>query len=272
MSNVPIYKLTFNFYQIGDKMKQLSDFKEFQGKTSKKLDDLTGKKFNKLTVVKRGENICNHPAWICRCDCGNYTLVSSQNLRNNTTKSCGCWRKEMPTTRTLDISNQRFGKLIALEIDYKRTLNTPHGNGTYWKCKCDCGNIVSVPLQSLRRGHSNSCGCINSKGELKISQLLRDNNINFIKEKTFKNFVTPQKVYYRYDFYLPDYNRLIEYDGIQHFEEQIFFSQTLKEIQQTDKIKNQYAKNNNIELVRIPYTVLSNLSIDMLLGEQFRVI
>lgn len=253
-------------------MKQLSDFKEFQGKSSKKLEDLTGKKFNKLTVIKRGENICNHPAWICRCDCGNYTLVSSQKLRNNNTKSCGCWRKEMPTTRILDISNERFGKLIALEIDYEKTINTPHGNGTYWKCKCDCGSIVSVPLQSLRRGNSNSCGCLSSKGELKISNILKENNISFEREKRFKNFLTPQKGYYRYDFYLPEYNRLIEYDGIQHFEEQKHFSRTLEEVKKIDDIKNQYAKNNNIELVRIPYTVLSDLSIEMLLGNSFLVI
>lgn len=60
-----------------------------------KFIDLTGKKFNRLTVEKRVEN---RPGgityWLCKCDCGNYTEVKGANLKNGSVKSCGCLRKE----------------------------------------------------------------------------------------------------------------------------------------------------------------------------------
>lgn len=55
------------------------------------LIDLNGKKFGKLTVVKRVENNKHRqPQWLCKCDCGNETIVSGQKLRTGHTKSCGC--------------------------------------------------------------------------------------------------------------------------------------------------------------------------------------
>jgi len=61
-----------------------------------KLIDLTGEKYGRLTVIKRvsdGKN--KHPRWLCKCDCGNETTVSGSNLMNNSTKSCGCLRREL---------------------------------------------------------------------------------------------------------------------------------------------------------------------------------
>lgn len=59
-----------------------------QGK--KRLDDLTGQKFNKLTVIKRESDKCNHTRWLCLCDCGNKTIVYGYNLKSGHTTSCGC--------------------------------------------------------------------------------------------------------------------------------------------------------------------------------------
>ena len=59
-----------------------------------KLIDLTGKKYNHLTVVRRVENSENGVArWECLCDCGNTTIVRGKNLKNGSVKSCGCLRK-----------------------------------------------------------------------------------------------------------------------------------------------------------------------------------
>ena len=63
-----------------------------------------------------------------------------------------------------------------------------------------------------------------------------------------------------FDFYLPDYNTCIEYDGEQHFHtpnnktSTYFTKEKIDEIQYRDSIKNQYCKDNNIKLIRIPYT------------------
>lgn len=57
--------------------------------------DLTGKRFGKLVVVRRGENNNRGEArWVCRCDCGTETLVTSNNLNSGNTRSCGCTRVE----------------------------------------------------------------------------------------------------------------------------------------------------------------------------------
>jgi hypothetical protein len=57
---------------------------------------------------------------------------------------------------------------------------------------------------------TQSCGCIRkSIGEQNIESILKANNINYVREYTFNDFQNA-----RYDFYLPDVNRLIEFDGI----------------------------------------------------------
>jgi hypothetical protein len=58
--------------------------------------DLTGQKFNRWTVLYRVENYRNkYSAWYCRCDCGNEGVVKAINLRTNTSKSCGCYGREI---------------------------------------------------------------------------------------------------------------------------------------------------------------------------------
>lgn len=60
----------------------------------RKYIDLVGKRFERLTVIKRIENRNGHPWWLCLCECGNFKEVSSNNLRNGSTKSCGCLKEE----------------------------------------------------------------------------------------------------------------------------------------------------------------------------------
>lgn len=65
-----------------------------------RLIDLTGQKIGKLTVVKRAENT-NHGAarWLCKCDCGNFTVVIGDELRKGSTRSCGCLAREITSNR-----------------------------------------------------------------------------------------------------------------------------------------------------------------------------
>lgn len=58
-----------------------------------KLIDLTNQKYNKLTVLERvypEDKSKKHTYWKCKCDCGNYTITSSNHLKTGHTKSCGC--------------------------------------------------------------------------------------------------------------------------------------------------------------------------------------
>jgi very-short-patch-repair endonuclease len=102
--------------------------------------------------------------------------------------------------------------------------------------------------------------CQESKGEKAVRIWLRDNNFKFEEQKTYIDLYHKDKSkLLRFDFYLPDYNLLIEFDGTQHYcpsypknnkEKAITLFETVK---QRDEIKNQYCINNKIKLLRIPY-------------------
>lgn len=74
-----------------------------------KFIDLTGKKFNYLTVVNRVENDKKGCArWNCLCNCGNYKIVRASNLKSNAVKSCGCLSKKPPYNKIHGESNSRL--------------------------------------------------------------------------------------------------------------------------------------------------------------------
>lgn len=95
--------------------------------------------------------------------------------------------------------------------------------------------------------------CKESKGEREIRKYLNDNNINFISQKRFKECrnILPLP----FDFYLPDYNICIEYDGEQHFKKFRFekTNENLIARQNNDKIKKNFCDKNKISLLRISY-------------------
>ena len=116
-------------------------------------------------------------------------------------------------------------------------------------------------------GHRNGSGCPickTSKGELAIMYYLIENNIDFEQQQKFEKCVHKRQL--PFDFYLPDLNILIEFDGEQHFKPNGFGGKnkdkTMKRFQLTrklDMIKSTYCINNNIPLLRIPYTEMNNL-------------
>ena len=108
---------------------------------------------------------------------------------------------------------------------------------------------------------------MNSKGEYLITTLLNTLNIKFEKQKVFPTCCY-NNASLRFDFYLPSYNILIEYDGIQHYISQNSGWDTLKKLEKTrkyDEFKTNWCKENNIPLIRIPYTDFNLLSEEYLL-------
>lgn len=233
--------------------------------------DLTGYRSGRLVAIEptneRDSSGC--VKWKCQCDCGNIIVVSGTRLRlkNRAIQSCGCIRKEkfieQNKRRSLDLTNQRFGNLLALRSTNKRNNN----KSIIWLCQCDCGKKCEVDSSSLVTGNTKSCGCQRNKsyGEQKIAKILNDNMIFYEREKSFADLkYSDSDSLARYDFYLPEYNCLIEFDGIQHFQSgfgnfdnpEKFFK-----TQKHDNIKNQYAIENKIILIRIPYTHYENISL-----------
>lgn len=126
--------------------------------------ELTGNRYGRLTVIKAlPERKSNGGAvWLCLCDCGKEVAVAAGNLLRGTTQSCGCLRRD-------DLRGQKFGRLTAEKIGGK----SGYGNGAYWLCRCECGNICEVQASKLKSGYTKSCGC------------LKNDNINDLTGKKF---------------------------------------------------------------------------------------
>lgn len=238
-----------------------------------KIIDLTGKKFGKLTVLKRVPNKNGNAArWLCQCDCGNQTEVDGVKLRRYDTLSCGCLVKKslikFNKSKFNDLKGERFGKLTVLE----RVENI--GIQTAWLCQCDCGNQTIVMSSNLRKENgTRSCGCLLSKGEEKIINLLRQFNFIFKTQVKLENCISKKGYPLRFDFGIYDKNEklicLIEYNGCQHYKKTEFwgFNDNFEERIERDLIKKNYCKKNNIPLIIIPYTHFKKLTIKDLMLE-----
>ena len=107
--------------------------------------------------------------------------------------------------------------------------------------------------------HLNGKGCPKcnySHGERYFYEQLELSNIKYDPQKTYDDLKGLGDGLLSYDFYLPEYNTLVEIDGVQHYNEKCGWHQkeedwTIRQIH--DEAKNEYAENNRIELIRIPY-------------------
>ena len=133
-----------------------------------RFEDLTGKRFNFLTVESRAPstpkgNGKKRTMWNCICDCGNKTIVPASKLKANKTKSCGCQQPKFTSNRLLnDLTGKKFGRLavISRAEDHVR----PNGRAdTMWKCICDCGTKCIKRSEYLTKSKIPSCGCYRSE-------------------------------------------------------------------------------------------------------------
>ena len=159
-----------------------------------------------------------------------------------------------------DLTNRTFGKWTVIEKTNKRASN----GGVYWHCICECGNEKNILAQSLLNGRSLSCGEHSniSKGNSKIIEILNSNNIQYETEKKFNSCKDKREL--PFDFYIEN-KYLIEYDGKQHFDKNSIFD--YEYTHNHDLLKSKWCKENNIPLIRIPYTHYDNLCLENLLLE-----
>lgn len=173
-------------------------------------------------------------------------------VKRGKTRSCGCYRSiSKLQTHAKDIKNERHEHLVAI----KRTDEHAKDNSYLWLCQCDCGNYTKLTTSEFYK--TNSCGCQKgfTQGEQKVLDFLQKHLINYVREYSFKDCLSDKGFLLRFDFYLPDYNCCIEIDGRQHREIVSRFGgeKAFIQLQNNDKIKNEYCNLNNIHLIRIPY-------------------
>lgn len=203
--------------------------------------------------------------WNCECLLCHkvYTVRGSQLTSGKSTK-CTCCAKK--AKRKNELGNT-YGELTVI-----KEIGSIH-NRIHWLCNCSCGNTIIASGTDLRTHKVQSCGkCPDrrSLGEKEIAKILDANNIIYQTEYWFNDLQYETGIHPRFDFYLPDYNCIIEYDGKQHF---IYQEKTehwnnqenyLKTVER-DKIKNNYCLANNIEIIRIPYYIQNQITLQDLL-------
>lgn len=239
----------------------------------RKYPDLTGRQFGEWTVLKKD---LNPPGgyYICKCSCGTIKRISASGLVRGESTRC---RECAVASRRIPMIGKKFGKLTILEQASKEQINQ---HGAYYICKCECGNTAIARGCDLRKGYIISCGCQRtSYGEEIIKNILNENNISYVHNtQYFKDLILPTGGIGRYDFILLNKQTnepkiLIEFDGQQHFEQAggSFGKTPLATIQARDAAKNQYAKEHNLPLYRIPYTEINNLSLYTLFNPKYLI-
>ena len=183
-------------------------------------------------------------------------------------RGCGC---PYCCGKKLGLSNCLATKNPDLAAEWHPTKNgelTPHnvtvnsGKKIWWKCK-DCEHEWYTKI--YHRSSGSGCPMCNfSKGENRIKEYLDLNIVRYISQKEFKGLVGVGDGNLSYDFYLPEHNMLIEYQGGQHEQYIPYFHKNktnFKKQQQYDMLKKEYAKQNNINLLEIWHYDFNNIEI-----------
>lgn len=129
----------------------------------------------------------------------------------------------------------RYNGLFLKDTKYKREF------------QCTIDNFING---NVSHPHINK-----SSGEIYVENLFIENNVNYISQCTFDNCKDIQVL--PFDFYLPEYNTVIEYNGKQHYEPIDFFGgkKAFEYTQKHDKMKINYCIENNINVIILPYTL-----------------
>ena len=158
-------------------------------------------------------------------------------------------------------NEKRYSNLL----EFIKKSNIIHNYGYDYSLVNYRGNNIRVKIICKKHGifeqtpskHLLNQGCpicSESKGEKEIRMFLEKNNIDFNIQKKFNGCSYERLL--KFDFYLPEHNICIEYDGLQHFKPVEFFGgeTRFKYQKKIDQIKTDFCKNNDINLVRIRYS------------------
>lgn len=141
---------------------------------------------------------------------------------------------------------------------------TPMSNQkVWWKCKDGKHEDFCRTIKNSNKSYFRCPNCSFSKGEDIIMTYLNQNKINYIPQKTFKGLIGVGKRLLSYDFYLPEYNLLIEYQGEFHDgsgdTSNLQTPDALEKQQEHDKRKKEYATKHSIKLLEIWYWNFDNI-------------
>jgi len=216
--------------------------------TIEDMQNLAGKRNGKCLSDKY---INSGTKLLWKCEKGHEWMSIPESIRN------GCWcpkciNRNIKSTidEMREVAGKRNGKCLS-----DKYINS----GTKLLWKCEKGHEWLAKPTNVKSG--KWCPyCKSSRGEKIIKEILEENKIIFEKEKRFSDCKNKNPL--SFDFYLPEHNICIEYDGKQHFIPTRFNNCSIEcankqynELVERDNIKNDYCLKNNIKLIRIPYTL-----------------
>lgn len=156
-------------------------------------------------------------------------------------------------------SQEEFIKQLNMVNDKIIPLDTYIKGRNKMNFKClICGKTWSTRVDHILFDKSGCPYCKKSKGEQRVEQYLIEHNINYDKQHRFSDCKDKRGL--PFDFYLPDYNSCIEFDGEQH-ERPAYGEKSFLQTILHDAMKNNYCKWNNINLIRISHTDFDNIEI-----------
>lgn len=182
----------------------------------------------------------------------------SNKTRDSTHMGCNCCAgKKVVLSNCLSTTHPEISKKFHPTKNLPLTpFDVTFGSDkkVWWQCDKNENHEWSATIIKVTTGNTDCPDCNDSHGERKIKNILNEMNIHYEIEKKFDDCKHKQKL--PFDFYIPKYNILIEYDGEQHFRPIKIFGGITKfnKTKEMDKIKTEYATKNNIPLLRISYT------------------
>lgn len=189
---------------------------------------------------------------------GSFRMKVSNHLHGQECKYCShtVYTNEEFLERCSNLHNNYYDYRLVEYKNYKSKISII----------CPKHGIFVQNARTHFRGHGCP-SCKLSKGEIKIKGILVEKNINFEKQKKFEKCYYKEKL--SFDFYLPDFNVCLEYDGYQHFNSVEFFGgeESFEKQKIRDIIKDNYCLNNNIKLYRIRYDENIEKELNKILNE-----
>lgn len=231
-------------------------------KTQQQFENEVYEKYGSEYIVV-GNYLSNKKSiWMYHQKCGSYFLTNPYTfLQGHACRKCACEHlgneRRKTTEKFQNELNEKFKDEYLVMEDYisaKKKILLRHK-----KCNKDFRRKPNWIL-SKDFGICPHCYKGKSKGEIAIENFLVEHNISYKPQKKYNKLRGVKNCMLSYDFYIKDWNLLIEYQGEYH--DGTARNQTFEEYEiqkEHDRRKKQYAKDNNIDLLEIWYWDFDNI-------------
>ena len=247
--------ITIDSIKRGSKCKQCSMFEDGRRKAlnAHEVENIVSQKNGDILI--NPQEYINHSTKNLRIicgSCGKQFITSLSSIENGGGRCLDC--KAKTNAAQLRRSKETIIE-IANNVDVQILNPQDYIDGSTYNMvaicpKCNKQFITSIDRLINYKPLCQKCRNTISIGQIKLEEIFKRHNIRYIRGKTFQGCIYKRKLIF--DFYLPDYNLCVEFDGQQHFQP-VFGEESYEAGKIRDEIKNNYCLKNNIGLLRIPY-------------------